>query len=110
MELLVLGAVQLPWESLGIFLTFFFIQALKFDFVRAAGNTKVLNLISNVVALSYFLTQGKIRYDLGIPMALANMIGGYLGAHAAIAKGSSFIKWIYIVMAALTAGKLALGY
>lgn len=92
----------------GIFLTFFFIHTLKFDFVRAAGNTKVLNLASNAAALTYFLTQGNIRYDLGIPMLIANVAGGYVGARFAIRHGSSFVKWVYMVMALLTAGKLIL--
>ena len=39
-------------------------------------------------------------------MLVANIIGGYVGAHTAISKGSKFIKWIYIIMAVLTAGKL----
>lgn len=94
----------------GIFLTFFFINILKFDFVRAAGNTKALNLISNVVPLTYFLTQGNIRFDLAIPMAVANICGNWIGAHAAISKGNSFIKWIYVLMAVLTAAKLFSGH
>lgn len=90
----------------GIFLTFFFIGILHCDFLRATANTKVLNWISNVVPLLYFLTQGNIRFDLGIPMLAANIVGGWIGAHTAISKGSSFIKWIYLIMAFLTAGKL----
>jgi uncharacterized membrane protein YfcA len=39
-------------------------------------------------------------------MLIANTIGGVLGAHTAIAKGSHFIRWIYLLMALLTAGKL----
>jgi uncharacterized membrane protein YfcA len=92
----------------GIFLTFFFIQVFKFDFVGAAGNTKILNLVSNFVSLLYFLTQGTIRFDLGIPMAVANVLGGYLGARTAISRGSAFVKWLYIIMAAATAAKLLL--
>ncbi len=91
----------------GIFLTFLFIHSFKLDFLRASGNTKILNLTSNVVSLLYFLTQGNIRYDLGIPMAAANILGGYIGAHTAISKGNSFVKWLYILMAILTAGKIA---
>lgn len=90
----------------GIFLTFFFIGVLHCDFLRATASTKVLNWVSNVVSLLYFLTQGNLRFDLGIPMLCANILGGYLGARTAIAKGSSFIKWIYLSMALLTAGKL----
>lgn len=94
----------------GIFLTFFFIGVLNCDFLRATANTKILNWMSNIVPLVYFLTQGNIRFDLGIPMLLANIGGGYLGAHAAISKGSSFIKWIYLTMAGLTAAKLFIDF
>lgn len=90
----------------GIFLTFYFIAFLDCDFLRATANTKVLNWMSNVIPLLYFLTQGNIRFDLGIPMLVANIVGGWVGAHTAISKGSSFIKWIYLTMAILTASKL----
>lgn len=90
----------------GIFLTFFFVGALHCDFLRATANTKILNWLSNIVPLGYFLWQGTVRFDLGLPMLAANVLGGYLGARTAIARGSSFIKWIYLVMAAVTAGKL----
>jgi uncharacterized membrane protein YfcA len=94
----------------GIFLTFFFVKVLGCDFLRATANTKVLNWMSNIVPLVYFLTQGNVRFDLGIPMLIANIAGGYLGARTAISKGSSFIKWIYLIMAALTATKLLAGF
>ncbi len=94
----------------GIFLTFFFIKALGCDFLRATANTKVLNWTSNIVPLLYFLTRGNVRFDIGIPMMIANIVGGYLGAHTAISKGSKFIKWIYLVMAVLTGVKLISEY
>ena len=94
----------------GIFLTFFFVKALGCDFLRATANTKVLNWMSNIAPLIFFLTQGNIRFDLGIPMLIANIAGGYLGAHTAISKGSIFIKWIYLIMAGLTAAKLLAGF
>ena len=50
--------------------------------------------MSNVVPLVYFLTKGNVRFDLGVPMLCANMVGGYVGARAAISKGSRFIKWL----------------
>ncbi len=90
----------------GIFLAFFFVKVLGCDFLRATANTKILNWTSNVVPLTYFLIWGNIRFDIGVPMLLANIVGGYLGAHAAILKGSRFIKWIYLTMALVTGLKL----
>lgn len=90
----------------GIFLSLFFIRGLGCDFLRATANTKILNWMSNAVPLVYFLTRGNVRFDLGFPMLLANLAGGYLGAHTAITKGSRFIQWIYLLMAFLTGVKL----
>lgn len=83
----------------GAFLMFMFIRYLGQDFILAAGNTKILNLTSNIVALSIFLFNQKIVWTIGIPMALANMAGGYIGAHIAINRGSYLVRWIFIVMA-----------
>ncbi|MEW6713234.1 MAG: TSUP family transporter, partial [Candidatus Riflebacteria bacterium] len=86
----------------GIILTFFFIRFLGCDYLRAGANTKILNWTSNIVSLVFFLTYGTVRFEIGIPMIFANVAGGYLGARTAIAKGSRFIKWIYLSMAVLT--------
>lgn len=51
----------------------------------------------------HFLFQGFVRFDLGLPMLAANVLGGYLGTRTAIARGSGFIKGIYLAMAAMTA-------
>jgi len=83
----------------GAFLMFMFIRFLGQDFVLAGGNTKILNLTSNIVALSIFIFNKKIVWTVGIPLALANMVGGYVGAHIAINRGSSWVRWIFIVMA-----------
>ena len=92
----------------GAFLTFVFVRLIGLDFLSAAANTKVLNVTSNIVALLLFLWKGNVLFALGLPMAAANMIGGWLGAHVAIRKGSSWVRWIYIVMALVLAAKLAL--
>lgn len=83
----------------GAFLSFMFIRLLGQDFVLANGNTKILNLTSNLVALCIFILHGKIAWEIGIPMALANMLGGLVGSNIAIKKGSSWVRWIFIVMA-----------
>lgn len=90
----------------GTFLMFMFIRFLGQDFILAAGNTKVLNLTSNVVAMGIFFAQDKIVWSIGIPMAITSMLGGYLGAKLAIKKGASWVRWIFIIMAVLVGGKL----
>jgi uncharacterized membrane protein YfcA len=83
----------------GAFLTFMFLRLFKQEFLLATGNTKILNLASNIVALTIFVVLQKIDWTIGIPMAIANMLGGYFGSQLAIKRGSSWIRWIFIVMA-----------
>ena len=92
----------------GAFLMFMFIRIIGQDFILSAGNTKVLNLTSNVVSLSIFIFQGNVLWSVGLPMAITGMLGGYLGAKLAIKKGASWVRWIFIVMAVLVGGKLVL--
>jgi uncharacterized membrane protein YfcA len=90
----------------GAFLIFVFIKVMHHNFVLAAGNTKILNLTSNIAALAVFAAQGQVDWRLGIPMALVGMCGGHVGAHIAISQGASWIRWIFIVMAFAVAGRL----
>lgn len=85
----------------GSFLTFMFLKVLGQNFLLANGNTKILNLTSNVVALLIFIYNKKIIWAIGVPMAIANMFGGYIGSQIAINCGTKWIRWIFIVMAIL---------
>jgi uncharacterized membrane protein YfcA len=89
----------------GAFLSFMFIKTYKQSFLLANSNTKILNLSSNLVALSVFIYYDKVIWEIGIPMACSNMIGGYVGSNIAIKKGSKWVRWIFIIMAVAVAIK-----
>ena len=82
-----------------------FIKLLGQDFLLAVGNTKILNLASNAVALCIFVFNKKIIWSIGIPMAIANMAGGYLGAQIAMRQGAQWVRWIFIIMACVVGVK-----
>jgi uncharacterized membrane protein YfcA len=88
----------------GIFFLFSFVL-LGFDFLSASGNTKVLNLASNLSAILMFWYLGCIRFDYGIPMGLAMVAGAFAGARMAIAKGSGYVRFLFISMAMILIGK-----
>jgi uncharacterized membrane protein YfcA len=81
----------------GMFLILFYTMALKFDFVTANANTKVVNLASNVAAVITFVIKGKIIYAIGIPAAAAGIAGNLLGAKLVIKQGSGIIRPIFIL-------------
>ncbi|MFH2107229.1 MAG: TSUP family transporter [Chrysiogenia bacterium] len=90
----------------GMFLIFFYTLVLKYDFVTANANTKVVNLASNVAAVITFIINGKIIYAIGIPAACAGVAGNLLGAKLVIKKGSAIIRPIFIFTLVLLFAKI----
>lgn len=90
----------------GSFMIFGLIKIFGFDFVRASGNAKAMNLTSNFASLLTFAINGKIYYLMGIPMALSMIMGAYLGSKLAIKEGAKFIKPIFVTMSLLVAFKM----
>lgn len=94
----------------GTFIIFGLMYIFKFDFVHANGNAKVLNLTSNVAALITFAISGKIAYIIGIPIALAMIVGGQLGAKMAIKNGYKLIRPVFIIMSFAAGIKIFFDY
>jgi len=90
----------------GTFLIFSFISVFGFDFTAAAGNSKILNFVSNIVSLILFAISGKIVYLAGIPMAISMVLGAWVGTHIAIKNGVKIIKPIFITIALFLTVKL----
>lgn len=91
----------------GSFLIFAFIEILGFDFLRASAAAKVVNFSTNLAALIYFAFTKNVIYSIALPMAGCNMLGAGIGAKLAIAKGSSFIRILFIIVVSILISKLA---
>lgn len=85
----------------GTFLTIIFTAVIGFDMVTACGNTKVVNLASNLAALATFVLNGNVNYRIGIPCALCGIAGCYLGAGLAIQKGTKVVRPVMLVVVVL---------
>lgn len=88
----------------GSFLLFVFLL-LGFDFVRAAGNARLLNFASNIAALAAFAVLGLVNYVYGVPMALGMIAGAAVGSRFAIKRGAAFVKPLFLTVTALLIGK-----
>ncbi len=84
----------------GTFLIFLFVRALGFDYLHAVASSKVINMSTNLGALALFGSTGHVWWRFFIPMAIANVIGSYLGTRLALRHGSWFIRLIFIAVVA----------
>ncbi len=90
----------------GSFLMFMFIKLFGLDFLRAAGNARVLNFISNAISLVLFAIHGKILYAVGLPVGIAMMLGALVGSKIAFRKGAGLVRPIFIIITFLAAAKV----
>lgn len=92
--------------GMGMFLILFFTLALKYDFVTANANTKVVNLASNIAAVVTFIAHGKVIFAIGVPAAAMGIAGNLLGAKLVIRRGSSLIRPVFLFTLLLLFGKI----
>lgn len=83
---------------------------LGFDFILAAGNAKILNMVSNLTAFVLFIYWGQVLYLYGIAMAVCIFLGAFFGSRLAIAKGSAFVRYIMLAVTGILILKLLSDY
>lgn len=92
----------------GSFLVIAFVTLIGFSFLQASATAKVVNWATNFGALVYFVPDGQVVWLLGLVVAAGNVVGGIIGARTAIAKGSGFVRIVFVVV--VSAMILKLGY
>lgn len=90
----------------GSFFTIGFVLLFGLGVTRAAGNTKLLNLVSNSAALAIFIPSGDVVWPAVLAMACGQIIGGYVGARAGIRFGAKLIRPLVVVISITMAAKL----
>jgi uncharacterized membrane protein YfcA len=90
----------------GSFLTLALVALGGMGLVRAIGNTKMLNLATNVAGLLAMIVGGHVLWLLGFVMAAANVAGNQIGARLAIRFGGRGVRPLLVLMSAALAIKL----
>ncbi|WMN61389.1 TSUP family transporter [Pseudoalteromonas xiamenensis] len=89
-------------------------KSLRYDLLVSTAIAKPINLTTNVAATLVFVFAGKVVWPIAIPMLIANSIGGWIGGHAAVAKGAGFVKkilsFVLIAMLSANVGKLVFNF
>ncbi|MGO2110020.1 MAG: sulfite exporter TauE/SafE family protein, partial [Pseudoclavibacter sp.] len=91
----------------GSFFVILIVGMLGFGFLQASVNAKVANLTTNLAAIIVYGIHGELLLVLGIAMAAANMLGGFVGARMATRKGNAFVRVVFLVVLGVLIIKLA---
>ena len=82
----------------GSFLVFALVGLLGYNFLEASAKAKIANFATNLGALTIFAPMGLVIVKVGLVIAGANLLGGYVGARTAVAKGSGFVRDVFVVV------------
>jgi len=82
----------------GSFLIFCFVGLFGYSFINASASAKVINFTTNLAAVVYFTAHGAVLWELGIPMALANIAGAALGVRTAFLRGNRFVRGLFLTV------------
>ncbi|GAC1348010.1 MAG: TSUP family transporter [Myxococcales bacterium] len=90
----------------GTFLLFAFVFFFDLPLSRASADAKVVNFASSFAAMVLFASRGGVVWRIALPMALAQLAGGTLGAHLAVRGGDRRVRQIVLVVVAALVVKL----
>ena len=82
----------------GSFLVFAFVGLFGFSFLAASASAKIINVVTNGAALTYFIAADHVLYKVALPMAVFNVAGSLIGARLALKLGSGFVRGVFVVV------------
>jgi len=82
----------------GSFFVITLVGLLGYSFLEASAKARLANWATNLAALCVFVPQGAVVWKVGLVMGLCNLVGGYVGARTAVARGTAFVRVFFIVV------------
>jgi uncharacterized protein len=92
----------------GTFLIVGFVALCGRSLVHASADAKVVNFAANAAALIVFSHRGLVMWEVALPMAVGQLLGGVLGARLAIRGGARVVRILTLVVSTALVAKLAL--
>lgn len=80
-----------------------------YDIRTSSGNAKMVLIVSNYTALISYILSGNVPFAIGIPCAVCNVLGNYIGADFAVKNGAKIIRPVMICVVVVLIVKLLLG-
>jgi uncharacterized membrane protein YfcA len=95
--------------GVGVFLLAGLVLGAGFDIVRANAVKVFIVLLFTVFALGVFVLHDQVRWDLGLVLAIGNMLGARVAARMAVERGGEFVRWVLVAVVVASGIALLLG-
>lgn len=87
--------------GMGTLLIIAYVGLMGMTFVQGSASAKIINLTTNVAAISFFMMKGTILWNTALIMMVFNVAGAVVGVRMALLKGNEFVRGLlrFIVLA-----------
>jgi uncharacterized membrane protein YfcA len=82
----------------GTFFTLSYCKMRAMDLIQATAHAKLMNFTTNIISLFIFILSDQILWQVGLAMALGQIIGARIGAATAIKQGTDFIRYMTVAV------------
>jgi uncharacterized membrane protein YfcA len=93
----------------GTFLIVGFVALCGRSLVHASADAKVVNFASNLAAVIEFSLERGVNWEIALPMAFGQLVGGVVGAQLALKGGARLVRVLVLLVSAALIVKLAAG-
>ena len=92
----------------GTFFVLTFLILKQRNLMQATAATKLLNFSSNLASFLVFSYKGYVIWQLGLIMAIAQILGAYIGSKLAIKNGDKFVRPIIVLISIILSIRILL--
>ncbi len=92
--------------GVGLFLLSGLVLSAGFNLVKANAVKGFIILIYTVFALSIFIYNDQVNYEMGLILAAGNMLGAFIASKFAVDWGPKFVRYVLLVVLFFAALKL----
>jgi hypothetical protein len=65
---------------------------------QASAEAKVVNFGSNLAAMLVFASRGAVLWRVALPMAVAQLLGGWIGAHLTVRGSDRRVRFVVVAV------------
>jgi uncharacterized membrane protein YfcA len=82
----------------GTFFTLSYCKMRALNLIQATAHAKLMNFTTNIISLFIFILSDQVLWQVGLAMALGQIIGARIGAATAIKQGTDFIRYMTVAV------------
>jgi len=89
--------------GVGIFLLAGLVLGAGYELVRANAIKNLIILLFTLFALGVFIFNDQVRFEIGLILAVGNMLGAWVATKMAVERGAEFVRYILIAVVVISA-------